>query len=468
MQQSANTLKLERATLIGLQTWQAIGGKTTFRLKEPKPLPPVSVAPDTKKDYLEKIEALAWVREATGQEKPEGSLVRVRPHDGLVRGATALRTIQNPSSSFWGPRVEAAFLHAAVFDEYLTWMLFVDLEPGAVYDLMALDPVECGKRISEVLGELLPPCEGEAVTTASSIPGRDALCLLHLQPAGVASYQTASVDDDEATIRSIVSALHPPEWAPIPHVLWDTLILHGPGLGTAHFNLMSVALRRPAEEKASGLHFSETVLDVAALMTEVEIAEHLNSRLREDPLGRLDLARFFAELRHASPISARYEGDYLAAKRSSIENQLRVGEMWTALRRRKEANYVFLLRGSDLSRMVEAASRHPRGFDLLDSVLRSWDSADAEAERLVQGIQQRQSVLSDYLRDAWGAENARINLSLQITVRRLTWAALFLGAVALVIGLMPEGAKEAVVEWLSSWFSGPPPPTPTAGPHPWM
>ncbi len=89
-------------------------------------------------------------------------------------------------------------------------------------------------------------------------------------------------------------------------------------------------------------------------------------------------------------------------------------------------------------------------YDLASRLKEAYRSIAATVKATTELIAQREMLLSDFLRDKTTAEATTANLGLQRRLEILTWVILGLTIAALIIGVLPESAKHAIWDILTS------------------
>jgi uncharacterized membrane protein YcfT len=73
---------------------------------------------------------------------------------------------------------------------------------------------------------------------------------------------------------------------------------------------------------------------------------------------------------------------------------------------------------------------------------------------MIRVLKDRERSYSEFFRDMAIAESTRENIKLQSVIRLLTIAAVVVALLALVIGLLTDETRSAILEWLLSPFDG--------------
>jgi hypothetical protein len=271
--------------------------------------------------------------------------------------------------------------------------------------------------------------------------------LLYLEP-----HRPISINRPEDTRQPGVSALlrelgYSDQTVCVPSMVIETIL--DCGLESNWSDLSALAIRSkpmPIPGREDVVPISDVALNVVGYFAILEALNQTDKTISNVPLAKLNVDQYLEQRLglgsgHAT-ISSRYQ-QFLQDRQRSTEERFKAN---TTLERVKAQLYYYRLADPNLKTFSLPAIPHDNLWQRdYFWILRDLSTgAITRTGKMLDEVASRESVLADYLRDATTAEATIANLELQRRVESLTWTALTIALVGLIVGLVPEDKKRGL------------------------
>lgn len=406
-------MKIRFLRLIGVDTWY---GKSM----------------DEARDYVNSLKS------------EEAALYTVRP-DGAWAGTSIIyRVDQKDCPDFWQDKAKSIYLRWWELEEFLTGFAIVELHPNKLSDLIEMKRFHCEEQLDGIFDAAFPSWTGEHVKVSKFHPPKF-ISILYIEPEQALSVNLKDSRDNgfPAGISEILSMVGQEKSVCQPHLLVDILLLFGIGLSGPEKQAMAISVKPLAQRLDEGdLMLPKTVMELGWYMTYISMFNYLSGRMKKLRFYRHDIDEYIEKLNFKRNLGRNYELKFLKDREEGLSERLRTTKLAKKILKAAKNNYVSLLRGWKESLTVETGITGTAGYayryDFLDALAGALSKEEEYFDEVSELVFNREMVLSDYLRDKAIAESTRSNLSLQKSIRWLTFFAAIIAILALFISLLTK------------------------------
>jgi hypothetical protein len=450
-------VKFRSAVLLGLESWfiRDQSALVQWSACDDEPNAPVM------RSILER-EGLVLEGRAPRQTdvaRADAKLFLYSPTD-FIAGTHTLFRNRRAAPEPWTDAVVGSYLRGYLSSHYVTWLGVVEFARERIEGLVAEVRTGGPKLFDPLFESILPTCIGEHVVLPYRAKRR-AVCLLYLEPEKPLPFSLKYGKSAE-----IGSSIHPlrtlfdlKEVAATAHPQADLLLMRGQNWDPPEIELAATRFRpMPAPDDGTVVALPSTALDLALALSYFPIYRHVVERLRTHPFLAVrsdEYARRIGEHRH---IYEAYATTFMQDRTSASLLALESDGCAEDLAHRLAANRFFTSTEDGPSKGIEFDSAghmfvksHNNIIELLKRELASVKSVVAQRTRF---LKDRERAYAEVFRDMAIAESTRESIKLQSVIRVLTVFTVLVALIALVIGLLTEDMKLAMVEWLLRPFMG--------------
>jgi len=172
------------------------------------------------------------------------------------------------------------------------------------------------------------------------------------------------------------------------------------------------------------------------------------------PFYRSTLTEYVTKLKGTGNILTTYENIFLKDCQEELTVRPHIKRLADGFHQAVSTNYLSLAEGTPFSVHIETElsdSAAGYGYDVLQYMKQAFYHAYRDVQEISDHISARAGTISDFLRDAMMVDSTRANLSLQVSVKRLTIVTVVITIVALVIGVfgaLPEEVRQCFLKIL--------------------
>jgi hypothetical protein len=356
-------------------------------------------------------------------------------------------------SGFWGDKISTIFRTVeTVASGYAERLYVVELKTQFA-NKNAFEE-KYTEKIDDLVGQLKKgeQSKSELQVSKSSFFTRHSSLLYYELTASVLT-QT-----DQAYLKSI--ALNLMEKVGIttksvsqPFLLYETLVLPGIGSGQMYEELTAVNAgeRRRDDSK---LVVSVVVNDLLTFLCGCRKLGAANFVLEANAFANQSVESYLGKLTSTTSLKPRWEAEvygytdvFLKDRRASLAQRLSACHAVSDIDGQMQNNYVLATEKNQSAITVElpaTPSTKILRYGLAEHLREKYNLLVTNARATADAIAQMDALLSDFLRDKTTAEATSANLKLQERLESLTWVMFVAALVALVIGVLPESAKDTI------------------------
>ncbi len=354
---------------------------------------------------------------------------------------------------FWSDKVQGIYLTAASNTDYLTWRVLVELSiDNAIQELLKLSVTDRAAQYDILFDAVFPKCSGERVRVEEHYPKY--CSVLYIEPEEQLSSKERHITDVAADVLSFFDQTG---CVPRPHLLFDILLAHDIGAGVPSRKVAAVRLEPiPELKKTDVVIIPRTVWDIVSCLEYILQLEHMAERLRMLPFYRSSLTEYVTKLKGTGDILTSYENIFLKDRQEELAVCPHIKRLADEFHQAVSANYLSLAEGTPFSAHIETElsdSAVGYGYDVLQYITQAFYRAYGDVQEISDHISARAGAMTDFLRDATIAHSTRADLSLQVSVKRLTIVTVVITIIALVIaviGALPEEVRQRFFKVLLS------------------
>jgi hypothetical protein len=236
-----------------------------------------------------------------------------------------------------------------------------------------------------------------------------------------------------------------------PTLAWNLAILGGGLGGDATLNLTAFWFHNQPVSPSAAARLPESVLKLIELITLPSMFQAIRRRV-----ARLDVAYDVPEYLSTfagDNVAATYIKKHLNHRQRLLAVTLPAGESTEQLAAALETNTMRVAAHSPGTTVIDGlALKGYHDYEPLRYLERCATSGAEKARISVARITTRDALIADYLRDRTNAILARSNIKLQHAVLALAIATLFVGALGLIQGFLPDATKALVWEKLRGFL----------------
>jgi hypothetical protein len=398
----------------------------------------------------------------TDVARGDAKLVLYAPGDAVAGTHILYRNRKEPPAP-WADTVAGSFLRGYLINHYVTWLGLVEFDRGRIDDLVA-EVRDNGPSVFDTLFEaILPTCIGEHVMLPYRARRR-AVCLLVLEPEMPLPFNLDHRRAAEigASVKPLRQFLGLKEVAAIAHARTDLLLMRGLDWGPPEIELAAARFRpMPGSGDETVIRLPATALDLALALGQFPIYRHVGERLRTHPFLATRSDAYVRKISEHRRIYEAYATTFVRERTSASLLAMESEGCTEDLAERIAANRFFASTEAGASNGIEFdpegqifVKSHNNIVELLRRELATQKTA---VTRMIRVLKDRERSYSEFFRDMAVAESTRENIKLQSVIRLLTIAAVVVALLALVIGLLTDETRSAMLQWLMSPFDGGPP-----------
>jgi len=331
-------------------------------------------------------------------------------------------------------------------------MIF-ELKVEAIPELLSLQHRPWNNKTDMLFDACVPKCEGKRVKHI--LPKY--ISILFLEPE---NHLLEADNDIKDVAEKVLAYFNRSGTAMQPHLLRDVLLFPPLGLGPAKHGITIVG-NNPAsiERKPDTVVLPRTVWEIFRLMEYISHLEDIGIHLKSLPFINTPISDYIQRLKKSDEVSKSYETIFLQDRQDEFVIRPRISRLSRAYFREIFDGFLYQVEGTRNSVQIDTDTSSGYAtadrYDILESMKHHFLSAYNNVQDTLDIINDRSTILSDFLRDLSTSETNRINLNLQVSVKRLTWLALVASIIALligIIGLIPEEVRKAVFYQLFFWL----------------
>jgi hypothetical protein len=214
----------------------------------------------------------------------------------------------------------------------------------------------------------------------------------------------------------------------------------------------------PGSSGETVMRLPSSAVDLALALSHFPIYRHVGERLRTHPFLATRSDAYVRKISEHRRIYEAYATTFVRERTSASLLAMESEGCTEDLAERIAANRFFASTEAGASNGIEFDSEgqmfvksHNNIVELLRRELATHRTAVA---RMIRVLKDRERSYSEFFRDMAIAESTRENIKLQSVIRLLTIAAVVVALLALVIGLLTDETRSAMLEWLLSPFDG--------------
>jgi hypothetical protein len=432
-------MKIKSIYLIGLDVWFLGSSETPFNVSR--------VSKET--DEALEIAHPTYLQIALGKRAFDANLILVRPDGRLSRSTSIYKNDRCLLPDFWSGKVIGTYLTADTQNsDYFTWRVLVELSRNAIHELLELRDWDRTVQYNVLFDAVFPKCSGERVR----VDYPKYRSVLYIEPEERLSSKERHITDVAA---DILSFLDQKGSAQQPHLLFDILLAPDIGIGIPCRKVAAVRLEPiPELKKTDVVMIPTTVWNIASCLEYILQLEHMAERLRILPFYRSTLTEYVTKLRGTDDILTSYENIFLKDRQEELTVRPHIKQLADEFHQAVSTNYLSLTEGTPFSVHIETElsdSAAGYGYDVLQHIKQAFYHAYRDVQEISDHVIARAGAIADFLRDATIADSTRANLSLQVSVKRLTIVTVAITIIALVIGVfeaLPEEVRQCFLKVL--------------------
>jgi len=340
------------------------------------------------------------------------------------------------------PLQSARILTLELSEKYLCRVALLELAEGDVHHLTQ-DKDEAGKDLKKIVNIFLPLDEQYRVWPLQGTLEYSLLLVSDSWQSKLESQsdQLNSLQAEE--VKKLWADLNLTHMAPIPELYADLLILPARVLAGSMDSSYMIWGGLPSlrEDSAIELELPETLIDFVVYIAATAAVVDLTGRLRNLPVSPVE-AKKWGDVSSASLLEG-YLVNHFKNRDRILTELLICSQTFRAVSKMMRKNAM-----AQFEQLVPFAwpevLAHPLKFRRSIRLRNERLAAEEEYKHARENADKWSGLVSDYLRDLLNARVAASNLSLQVTIQRLTVIALILGLVAIAVGLIPDTARAAM------------------------
>ncbi len=395
----------------------------------------------------------------TDVARGDAKLVLYASSDSIAGTHILYRNRKDPPAP-WADAIAGSFLRGYLINHYVTWLGLVEFDRARIDGLVA-EVRDNGLSLFDTLFEgILPTCIGEHVVLPYRAKRR-AVCLLVLEPETPLPFnlKRGRAVEIGASVKPLRQMLGLKEIAAIDHPRTDLLLMRGQDWGPPEIELAATRFRpMPGSSGETVMRLPSTAVDLALALSHFPIYRHVGERLRTHPFLAARSDAYVRKISEHRRIYEAYATTFVRERTSASLLAMESEGCTEDLAERIAANRFFASTEAGASNGIEFdpegqmfVKSHNNIVELLRRELATHRTAVA---RMIRVLKDRERSYSEFFRDMAIAESTRENIKLQSVIRLLTIAAVVVALLALVIGLLTDETRSAMLEWLMSPFDG--------------
>jgi hypothetical protein len=395
----------------------------------------------------------------TDVARGDAKLVLYAPSDSIGGTHILYRNRKAPPAP-WADAIAGSFLRGYLINNYVTWLGLVEFDRGRIDGLVA-DVRSGGLSLFDTLfAGILPTCIGEHVVLPYRAKRR-AVCVLVLEPEtplpfGLEPRRSSELGTSVKPLRQLLGLK---EIAAIAHARTDLLLMRGQDWGPPEIELAVTRFRpMPGARDETVIRLPATAVDLALALGQFPIYRHVGERLRIHPFLATRSDAYVRKISEHRRVYEAYATTFVRERTSASLLAMESEGCTEDLAERIAANRFFASTQGGASNGIEFdpdgqifVKSHNNIIELLRRELATHKTA---VTRMIRVLKDRERSYSEFFRDMAIAESTRENIKLQSVIRLLTIAAVVVALLALVIGLLTDETRSAMLEWLLSPFDG--------------
>jgi len=396
---------------------------------------------------------IGYATVATGDEHVNSNLMLISPRN-FWTASLALWRNKKTVPEYWEDKIDSTYLRAKLRNEYLTWQLFIKLNPHSIN--LILKDLKPAKYyfINELFNSLLPQSYGEPIEI---IPSVNTAYILYLEPEDdlLANHSDENQLDLKRCAENLASFLGQDQCASQPNLLHDIFVFH-----SVEGNLRDVSLTAiricPSTEKYKDheLVLPDTVYGIGRSLAIIHILRHMKSRLHKLPFIKRTITNYVRELQNNRNLLASAVLTFQNDREVAINEYFRISSLLDTFN--AELGNTYVTQASDNGTLIDINTSisnpftYAHRYNVLTEMIREQRKDFRSVRKLLQKLQEHKNAISDYIRDLASIEATLIGLKLQKRMHWLSLIALFIAIMAIIIsflaGIFPDEIRNGIFE----------------------
>jgi hypothetical protein len=385
--------------------------------------------------------------------RADSKLLLYAPSDFIAGTHVLYRNRLEPPEP-WAEAIVRSFLRGYLINQYLTWVSLTEFDPARIDDLVAEVRTSGLSVFDALIEKILPTTIGDHVVVPNRGKAR-AVCVLYLEPETQLPFnlkygKTSQID---ASIQPLRALFGWKEIAAIAHPQADLLLMRGQNWSPPEIELAAMRFRPlPAASDETVMCLPATAFDLALALSYFPIYRHMAEQLRTHPFIAARSDEYARKISETPHLYDAYEKTFVRERASASLLAMESDGCTEELAQRIASNRFFASAQDGASKGIEFdadgemfVKSQNNIIETLRTELRTIKCTVAQRIRL---LKDRERAYSEFLRDILIAQSTRESIKLQSVIRLLSVAAVMVGLLAVVMGLLTDRMKSAVLDWL--------------------
>lgn len=199
------------------------------------------------------------------------------------------------------------------------------------------------------------------------------------------------------------------------------------------------------------IRLPRVLFQLSELILYRRVLNNLIQRVKSTPIYTHEPVEYVQRLSTEGERQIRiYLDEHLRERKATIAELSRIARTEKEAGSRVERNIIRRYLSDAHALPPPWRSSKPFGYELIPYLNSKLTSTIDSLKEAKEGLEVRQILTSEFLRDRLTAEVAASNLRIQRTLRLLTFLAVGVGLLAAFLGTMPEQSKIAIWDWVST------------------